>query len=103
MVSDRSHLDELTGKPKLGPDGKPVPSQLQGMVDISRQQGYDLSQLETDTEGGPISELTPEQTKAFLKDITEGPLYDGLNIPAIGVLEQEVSDARDAKEGIIGR
>lgn len=103
MVNDRSHLDELTGKPKLGPDGKPVPSQLQGMVDIGRQQGYDLSQLETDTEGGPVSELTPEQTKAFLKDITDGSLYDGLNMQANGVLEQDASDARDAKEGIIGR
>jgi len=103
ILDDRSHLDEQTGEPRVGPDGKAIPSQLQSMVDMGREQGYDLSELETDTEGRPVSKLSPEQTKSFLKDINEGSLYDSLNIHATGVLEQEVSDARDAKDGIIGR
>jgi hypothetical protein len=103
MLNDRSHLDELTGKPRVGPDGKAIPSQLQSMVEFGKKQGYDLSELEMDTEGQPVSKLTPEQTKSFLKDINDGSLYDSLNIQANGILEQEVSNARDAKDGIIGR
>jgi len=66
----------------------------------AEQQGVDLSELEANAEA---STLTPEERKAFLQDITDGVLHDSLNMQAIGVLEQEASDARDAKDGITGR
>lgn len=103
LLDDRTHIDPITGKPKLGKNGKPVPSKLEEVVQLAKERGFDLSELETDAHGSPLNDLTPEQTKAFLKEISEGPLYDSLNMQAIGVLEQEVSHARDAKDGIIGR
>lgn len=103
LLHDRSHIDPETGKARIGADGKPILSRLQTVVQLGKEQGIDLSELETDAVGSPVSNLTPAQTEAFLKDVADGPSYDSLNMQAVGVLEQELSDARDAKDGIIGR
>jgi len=98
MLNDQSHIDPKTGKPRVGPNGKEVVSDLQGIIEAGRKKGVDLRALEFDDMGNPVSEFTEEEKKAVLQEVTSGSAFDRFNLQAIGILEQEVSNARNAKD-----